>query len=1629
MEAPGDDELYAAAMQRQRRFAAPAAAAAAWGAVAADDTPLSPGEHRHRHYHSAWPPAPHGRREDEDMGPRYALQPWQAPPEGTDDDGARRAGAGAAADAPRDAAAALAGEVRALVVEAARAWRSPGPGEAAALALEWRPGGGDGSADGGGGGGDDNGGGDGNGGDGPPTLTAGQRLRLVVHAAMRESALTVRCVRGRGGMLCLWHAVQTSRTPSTQRSLQNLFPNHPNMPHHHQQPVLAALDGAVALHPTAAPALLRALHDRERAALPGAVAAAAAAGAHPLAHLGLGPGAGGATPAVAPPTTMTTTTTPAAAPSAPRRASALSRVSGPWDGAPPQPQECDGDGWTTQQWADERQQQQQQQQWQGRNDPGGDATAPAPMPAAPALASRRDPRAARLGRLSSASNTPSPRGLGAAAAAAAAWAEQDGGGQQQQQQQQQQRQLPQQQQPDHGAPEAAGGGYGGGGVNADGGEDLSQLTAADVLLLATLRGGSLLLDNLVAAALCAAAQASSHAALAAAVRGLAGVSDDALAWLLGVALAWLGAADGSSGGGNGCAAATSPALAPAGRRIFAAALEASPATCRLALARLLERVAGEACAAVGSGLWGALDGAAAAAAAALATEPLPFDGGLDGSGCGAVEPLPPEVAVVAAGELLGFFEARALALPRAVAARLVAAVAPLAGAMPSLAAALARISLDAAADARAAVAASTIKPEAGLEAVAEPFEGSGGSSGGAGGGGGGDNDDDAADGGSGGDDAASDGDPLGCQLRNARRRLAEAARRSWAASTASATARASPEARLRLTGDEALAAACAEALLRHASPQQHPPQWQDGGAAAGEEDDAGDSWLAPVMREWLGGARLPLQLRLLAARPGPALAAEWQSALLGELSRLVEPAPSPAAGAHFWQQQQQEPQWLHRPRLPTWLECRHDDEDAWGDDAAGGCFGNDRPALALPPAPAVLDAVMRSLAPAAADWSMARGQCDDGEPPCDAELRVPADPDALARCGLQLCAVLLQAVHGGGDGADGGAELADGGNNSREAAAERAARLLARAQALAVLQRALLACPALGVLLALMHRAGGAVCACSTAAGVSALPGGGVCGGTSGVCSALAAVEGGAAESDAAWWEPRRAEALLSPLQLVMCREQARVEALAAAALERLMAPGRGRGGGAGGDAAAAAAGADDGNAQQQQQQQVGQDSNDGPRQGKKQKRAPDVSAFVVVWGGAGGGGGGGAQGIGGAPAAGVDEGAAALRSLPPWLLRRTPPPPVQAAHRLLTLAAQQMADAAAASSAAAPAVAAAAASQPLSRAPARAAAQTAWAALRVAGRCVAAVGGALRPAEAGALAAAAYALHRATVRLLAERSAAPPLDAAGGPAAAAAATPGGRAARRRPGAQGALSPGGLAVTASSSAAGAAGSSAAAAAAAVDEATVDLLQLAGASLELAARAVNACAALTARQQQQQQATGGVGSGAGELTGHLSALADAVSPEAGRFEAAQAALKTLRGGGVSLGPQSFNAARRGASQQPLLAARVALAMRALALARWHAARSAPVGGGAGGNAPAADADADEPTAPAAPLLQGLLALQRALAAAWAAERAALFARAAGAEGAGGAGAVVGSEADAARCEELLGDLGDELALGE
>lgn len=54
-----------------------------------------------------------------------------------------------------------------------------------------------------------------------------------------------------------------------------------------EKAVLAALDGAVALHPTSAPVLLRALHDRERAALPRAVAAAAAAGEHPLAHLPL----------------------------------------------------------------------------------------------------------------------------------------------------------------------------------------------------------------------------------------------------------------------------------------------------------------------------------------------------------------------------------------------------------------------------------------------------------------------------------------------------------------------------------------------------------------------------------------------------------------------------------------------------------------------------------------------------------------------------------------------------------------------------------------------------------------------------------------------------------------------------------------------------------------------------------------------------------------------------------------------------------------------------------------------------------------------------------------------------------------------------------------------------------------------------------------------------------------------------------------------------------------------------------------------------------------------------------------------------------------------------------------------
>jgi hypothetical protein len=1038
--------------------------------------------------------------------------------------------------------------------------------------------------------------------------------------------------------------------------------------------------------------------------------------------------------------------------------------------------------------------------------------------------------------------------------------------------------------------------------------------------------------------------------------------------------------------------------------------------------------------------------------------------------------IPIAVAQVAAADVFTFLDEQLLALPPRVAARRVAAAAPLVGLLPVCSALVARASLESlakAAQQRAGGAPLVPKTEPGLpspgargvaeasparptvkaegvpldedeeeEEEEEEEDEQGG--------------DDARlgalrlaavfGGGSGG--AAERAADLSWQRRRVQRRLRDAAATA-VGYYSQAQQRRRQQRRMQQINpipEELLVVACAEALLAHAPPpQQQQQQQQDdgwGGGGCGGE-------LPRIMQCWLHDSSPALLRRLLALQPRAELASEWQGALLGELSHLVTPA---ATG--------QLPTALAVRQPPAWLTCRLAtacDSHSSADSGSSGASTM----LQMPLAPALLDAVLRSLAPC----SEANGEGVDGQAAgsaTDQELRLPSDSDVLARCGLQLCAILLQAVRGVG----GAAAAAANGQTDPPAAAERLALLLSRVQAARVLQRWLLQQPALGVLLALMHHAGGVgsgsssaagACACQMAAGGGGGGGGAFSGGGYGgapqcppcgsrVCAALADIERDVAALGGGWWVREAAEQLLAPLQLLLCQEHARLEKEAAAALGELL-----DGGNKGSDAGCG-----------------GEQHQGGRRHGKGKagRRSQDASAFVVVWstpgGTAAGDGNGDGFGQGGFGASSVSSDVAALQLLPPWLLQPAEPLPVQAACRLVELAVGQI-DLAAETAAAA--VAAAGVDPHCHRDHLdvidgeilEAAAQGAWAAVGTAAAALTSDRRAADPATAAAVTAACYSLHHAAWRLLAVLAAAPPAVAPGDQAAvegAAAVASSGRAKRRA--ASG--TPGSASAPRTQGRIGASPAAALNGGADADDqqqaivgadpsclqsevsggaAAVDgLLRLAGHSLDVCARAVAACIAAAKRQQQQQQQQQRQPASRPAdqplvLSLHLAPLAEAVSPEYGRLPAALAALKSMHGRGVSLGSHNFHAAKRGAVAQPLLSARVAVAMRALQLARWQAAREAVELQHQQHNKSTAEGDSQEgeedqeppvPAGPAAPLLTGLLRLQSALEAAWAVDRTALF-----------SGQRAGEPAhvalDADRCEQMLIGLTEALVTGE
>jgi hypothetical protein len=139
-------------------------------------------------------------------------------------------------------AASLADEVRALVVEAARA---------GCAVRGWQEGGGGGPEDSG--------------------VSAAQRLRLVFNAAAELSALTVR--------RC-WETTTPVRLtcdqPAVAAPLGSRLTGASKLPPPSPQAVLSALEAAAALHPGCIPHLVTAFHDGPRSALPRALAALAA---------------------------------------------------------------------------------------------------------------------------------------------------------------------------------------------------------------------------------------------------------------------------------------------------------------------------------------------------------------------------------------------------------------------------------------------------------------------------------------------------------------------------------------------------------------------------------------------------------------------------------------------------------------------------------------------------------------------------------------------------------------------------------------------------------------------------------------------------------------------------------------------------------------------------------------------------------------------------------------------------------------------------------------------------------------------------------------------------------------------------------------------------------------------------------------------------------------------------------------------------------------------------------------------------------------------------------------------------------------------------------------------------------
>jgi hypothetical protein len=566
---------------------------------------------------------------------------------------------------------------------------------------------------------------------------------------------------------------------------------------------------------------------------------------------------------------------------------------------------------------------------------------------------------------------------------------------------------------------------------------------------------------------------------------------------------------------------------------------------------------------------------------------------------------------------------------------------------------------------------------------------------------------DAEKGGGGG--RGAEDDPLSRELRRARR--------------------AAGAARPRLCGDGELALACAAALLAHARPRR--------AAASGHlEDGEGDGGVAGAMHEWLRRGPPVLLRRLLAVTPGHALAADWQRALLAELSLAAAPAHGAGAGAAE-----------AAAAPPAWLSgC----SPATGQGRAAAA------AVQLPAAPGLLAAALRSLAP---ERALPRGDGGGGGRgrgvPAEEEvrLRVPRDAASLARCGRDVTALLLQAVRGCGGCSD-----ALSGGAGPPARALRAARLLARARVLRAAQEVLLEWPNIGVLLAALtwgHPApdGGGACGCADAAAAALAP----VPACRGVCAALRAAADAVAASGPGCWIPAEAARLMAPLQLLLAREQDRIEILAADALRRLV---DGEREGPPERPAAAALQSEAGTKQQQQQEQQEQqaeeqqelreDGDEGEaseqREQRRQRGSQDASAYMVVWSAKKGaaappasGRGAAADaaatlGGGGAARAGAPH-AAALRLLPGWLLE--PPEPLAAAGacRLLSLASQQLGASAAAKGAPTGVGGREGAGPPEAAAGAAAAA----AALSAAARCLAS--GEPSCGGAGALAAASYVL------------------------------------------------------------------------------------------------------------------------------------------------------------------------------------------------------------------------------------------------------------------------------------------------